>query len=336
MSSVELSVHGRPMVSVILLTYNQQDYIAKAIEGVVMQRTDFAIELIVADDCSSDATPLICREYAARYPDTIRLVENPVNKGLVDNYFDTVMLAAGKYIADCAGDDYWDDPDKLQRQVDSLEADPSAVLAYTNYRRYYEDSGLWNNDFYGTSGLELTDRLSYAHGVYDLIGCRGPMAAYLGTSCFRADRFMSVYRRYASYFRNKEYGCEDFQILFLMLREGDFIYDSRPTAVYRVKESVSHSSDTVRNLDYYMRSMSMKSDFIRDFGLNPSRCAGMMTGYALAVLSMGMQVGDPAYGRRAMAILRSLGIGRSLRLRMYAAMNRNAFTSRIFALLKRL
>ncbi|MDE6490981.1 MAG: glycosyltransferase, partial [Muribaculaceae bacterium] len=274
-----------------MLTYNQQEYIARAIEGVIMQRVDFGVELIVADDCSSDDTRCICREYAARYPGVIRLIENKVNKGLVDNYFDTVMLASGKYIADCAGDDYWDDPDRLQRQVDRLEADQSAVLAYTNYRRYYENSGDWNNDFYATSGLALTDRLTYDAGVYDLIGCRGAMAAYLGTSCFRADVFKGLYSRYTSYFRNREYGCEDFQILFLMLREGDFLYDSRPTAVYRVRESVSHSSDVSRTLKYYMRSLIMKSDFIRDFGLDVSRCAAMLIGYALAILSMSIVVG---------------------------------------------
>lgn len=175
------------MVSVILLTYNQQDYIARAIEGVVMQRTDFPVELIVADDCSTDSTPAICRDYAARYPGVIRLVENPVNKGLVDNYFDTVMLARGKYIADCAGDDYWDDPDRLQRQVDSLEADESAVLAFTNYRRYYEATGRWNNDFYGNSGLRLPERLTYDRDVYDLSAAVGRWRPILGTSCFRAD-----------------------------------------------------------------------------------------------------------------------------------------------------
>lgn len=336
MTYVDASLPVRPMVSVILLTYNQQDYIARAIEGVVMQRTDFPVELIVADDCSTDSTPAICRDYAARYPGVIRLVENPVNKGLVDNYFDTVMLARGKYIADCAGDDYWDDPDRLQRQVDSLEADESVVLAFTNYRRYYEATGRWNNDFYGNSGLRLPERLTYDRDVYDLIGCRGPMAAYLGTSCFRADRFRRLYGRYSAYFRNRDYGCEDFQLLFLMLREGDFIYDSRPTAVYRVKESISHATEIGGMLEYYMRSMVMKADFIKDFGLDPSRCASMMTGYAIALLSMGMQVGDPGYGRRAVGILQSLGIGSTLRLRAYAAINGNAAASRIFARLKRL
>lgn len=65
MTYVDASLPVRPMVSVILLTYNQQDYIARAIEGVVMQRTDFPVELIVADDCSTDSTPAICRDYAA-------------------------------------------------------------------------------------------------------------------------------------------------------------------------------------------------------------------------------------------------------------------------------
>lgn len=96
---------------------------------------------------------------------------------------------------------------------------------------------------------------------------------------------------------NRDYGCEDFQLLFLMLREGDFIYDSRPTAVYRVKESISHATEIGGMLEYYMRSMVMKADFIKDFGLDPSRCASMMIGYAIALLSMGMQVGDPGYGR---------------------------------------
>ena len=74
-----------PLVSVVTITYNHAPYIAKCIEGVLMQQVDFPMELIIADDCSIDGTRELCEEYAAKYPERIRLITSDTNLGAVEN-----------------------------------------------------------------------------------------------------------------------------------------------------------------------------------------------------------------------------------------------------------
>lgn len=120
-----------PLVSVNMLTYNHEPYIARAIEGVLAQQTDFGVELVIGEDCSTDRTAAICRDYAARYPGRIRLLTQDYNLGMRANNRRTLEACRGRYIAICDGDDYWSDPRKLQMQVDALEADPGSGLCHT-------------------------------------------------------------------------------------------------------------------------------------------------------------------------------------------------------------
>lgn len=116
------------MVSVSMITYNHEKYIAEAIEGVVMQKTDFPFELVIGEDCSTDNTRAICIEYQQKYPDIIRLRLPETNQGMMLNWINNIESGQGKYIALCDGDDYWTDPYKLQKQVDFMEANPGFAL----------------------------------------------------------------------------------------------------------------------------------------------------------------------------------------------------------------
>lgn len=116
------------MVSVCCLTYNHEKYIAQAVEGFVMQQTNFPIEIIIGEDCSTDRTRQILDGYASRYPDKIRLITSPSNVGANNNAVRVFKAVRGKYIAICDGDDYWTDPLKLQKQVDFLEQNEAFVM----------------------------------------------------------------------------------------------------------------------------------------------------------------------------------------------------------------
>jgi len=115
------------MVSVCCLTYNHEKYIRDALEGFVMQNTDFSYEVFVHDDASTDGTAAIIKEYAEKYPDIIKPIlqeENQRSKGvkIISTYI--APLAKGKYIAYCEGDDFWCNSYKLQKQIEFLEAHP--------------------------------------------------------------------------------------------------------------------------------------------------------------------------------------------------------------------
>ena len=135
-------MNAEPLVSVCMTAYNHAPYIGRAIEGVLSQRTTFAVELVLSDDCSPDGTGAICRDYAARYPDRIRLLTGDVNVGMRANYRRTIEACRGRYVAMCDGDDWWCDPLKLQRQVEALEADPACGLSYTRSERRFETTAL--------------------------------------------------------------------------------------------------------------------------------------------------------------------------------------------------
>ena len=109
-------------VSVLMLAYNQQQYVDEAIRSVVLQETDFDYELIIGDDGSSDATAERCREWQQRYPDRIRLLDHSDNVGLARNFVRTYREATGRYIAICEADDFWTDRHKLQIQADFLDS----------------------------------------------------------------------------------------------------------------------------------------------------------------------------------------------------------------------
>ena len=127
-----------PLVSICMVTYNHEPYIAQAIEGVLMQKTNFQYELVISDDCSLDNTRKICIEYKEIYPDIIKLLLSTKNQGITQNFLSTVQACSGKYIAQCDGDDYWTDPQKLQKQVDILEKNETYSICMHDNSNYYE------------------------------------------------------------------------------------------------------------------------------------------------------------------------------------------------------
>lgn len=125
-------------VSIFILTYNQEKFIAQAIESILMQRTNFHYQLVIGEDCSDDKTRLICDKYAEDYGNKIKLLPSPdKNTGLITNYMRTIKECDGKYIAICDGDDYWIDEYKLQKQVGFLESNPEYSIVYTRVRKFF-------------------------------------------------------------------------------------------------------------------------------------------------------------------------------------------------------
>jgi len=125
----------KPLVSIICLAYNHEKYIHQALEGFVMQQTDFPFEIIVHDDASTDHTAAIIKEYESKYPKLFRPIYQTENQYRLEKGRVTKIVykaAQGKYIALCEGDDYWTDPLKLQKQVDFLEAHPDVSLCSTS------------------------------------------------------------------------------------------------------------------------------------------------------------------------------------------------------------
>lgn len=143
-----------PKVTVHLFTYNHVLFIRDTIEGALMQQTNFAYEIILGDDESTDGTREICMEYAKKYPGKIRLMLHKRDNNikvlgkhcLIFQYLYNSFCARGKYIAVCSGDDYWTDPQKLQKQYDFLQANPHINRTTTDHVITYTSSTAKSRD----------------------------------------------------------------------------------------------------------------------------------------------------------------------------------------------
>ena len=124
-------------VSVAITTYNHENFIADALDGVLKQEVDFPYELVVGDDASTDRTRDILRSYREKYPDKVRLLLHEKNLGYrgAKNLSEVLDACYGEYVAVLDGDDYWTAPDKLKRQVQFLDDSPQCSICFHSLER---------------------------------------------------------------------------------------------------------------------------------------------------------------------------------------------------------
>ena len=127
-----MNITTEPLVSICCITYNHENCIRDAIEGFLMQKTDFPFEILIHDDASTDSTADIIKEYEEKYPDIIKPIyqtENQYSQGKRVSKFNWDR-ARGKYLASCEGDDFWIDPLKLQKQITEMEKNPDCYISF--------------------------------------------------------------------------------------------------------------------------------------------------------------------------------------------------------------
>lgn len=131
----------KPKVSICCWAYNHVKFIKDALDGFVMQKTDFPFEIIIHDDASTDGTADIIREYEAKYPHLFRAIYQTENQYYKYPFIEKTVfpMARGEYVAICEGDDYWTDENKLQKQVDFLDANPDFSICFHSIKVVHED-----------------------------------------------------------------------------------------------------------------------------------------------------------------------------------------------------
>ncbi len=151
-----------PLLTVAVITYNQERYVAQAMDGILRQQTDFPIEVLVSDDASTDGTVEILRQYESAYPGIFRMTYRKRNVGATANSYGNYASARGKYIASLEGDDYWIDPCYLQKGARFLE-DHDDYIAVAYRSRIIDENGAAVD----TNGIEKTKRFwEFEKAVY--------------------------------------------------------------------------------------------------------------------------------------------------------------------------
>ena len=155
---------GRVSVSVCMIAYNHQEFIAQAVESVLAQSGNLDIELVIGDDASSDETSAILRKYRQAHPEQIKLRVNRTNMGMMGNLEATLSECTGAYIAMLEGDDYWSDPQKLAKQVAFLEDNPDFALCFHPVRVL--ENGAFQADRFTRDVAGVTSIHDLAKGNY--------------------------------------------------------------------------------------------------------------------------------------------------------------------------
>lgn len=123
---------AKQIISVAVITYNQENTIAQTLDSILMQKGDFKLQIVVGEDCSKDNTYIICKQYADKYPDTIILLPNTHNLGIMANFARVMNACTGDFVGICAGDDYWCDEHKLQKQLDFFNSHADCGVVSTS------------------------------------------------------------------------------------------------------------------------------------------------------------------------------------------------------------
>ena len=124
----------------MLTTYNYLCCVTQALEGVLPQKLNFTLEVVIGEDCSTDGTRDVVIDYQNRYPELVRVLLPEINLGSMSNLIATMAACRGEFIAILEGDDYRTDPTKLQRQVDAMRANPNCSMCFHDAQIVYETS----------------------------------------------------------------------------------------------------------------------------------------------------------------------------------------------------
>lgn len=213
---------AEPLVSVYMITYNHEQFIAQALDGVLMQQVDFPYEIVIGEDKSTDRTREIVCDYQRRHPDKIRLhlsKENLYSQKLAG--YGPLNACRGKYIALCEGDDYWTDPLKLQKQVDAIEKTAGSVACFHTTKLLQ----LPANDVVGYLPRHMAlERLSFDDLVLRWGVCIQTAAYVFRRDCISDLPFLTI----------SKLSFGDAAIFLWVARKGSTIFLSECMSVYRM------------------------------------------------------------------------------------------------------
>jgi glycosyltransferase involved in cell wall biosynthesis len=243
-----------PLVSVKMITYNHAPFIAQAIEGVLQQKTNFPFELVIGEDCSTDGTREIVFEYQKKHPDIIRVITSDSNVGTKKNSRRTSKACRGKYLAYCEGDDYWQSPDKLQKQVDYLESHPDCGLVFTDYDFYYNSAKRTVKNVNYTKGFRSPMNLT----IEQVIGPDGGVIRTC-TIMARKELLEQVMKGDPILHQSDELLMGDIQLFAEMTQLSAVSYYPESMATYRIhEESATRSKDLAKTARFCKSACEIK------------------------------------------------------------------------------
>lgn len=230
---------SRPVVACGIIVYNQKQWIKQCLDGMLAQECDFPYNIVVADDCSTDGTQDVLREYQAQYPDKIKLVLNEQNGHIAKNWVSCARaLEGGEYVAFCDGDDYWSNPKKLQLQVGYMRAHTDCVAVSTDVDNIDEQGHIIKRNVY-QHNPPLTGMVQYD------MWTGGKSIATWSSYLFHRTAFDKIPLQG---FIDHDFPFQDWPATVIMAAYGEFHFLPISTVAYRVVEGSDSNGVNIQKI----------------------------------------------------------------------------------------
>jgi len=300
----------KPIVSVVVITYNQDGTIRKTLDSIFSQCCNFPFEVVVGDDCSNDNTQYILKEYKNNYPEKFRYFVNEENLGLVANYYKTIHNCFGKYISQCAGDDYWIDDFRLQKQVDFLENNPDYGLVHGDVHHFYERTGKVLYAYNKTNNIKIPEG-----DIFENLLLPSHIIKAM-TVCMRRNLVLDHY--ISNKISEKNWLLEDLPLWLEVSQKTKIHYIDDVFAMYRLSDdSVSRSQDPVKRYQFHISVFEVRKYFIDKYGCSERTKKAVAIQYNKTMLADGFALSDFSITKAAISNLKTTGAGLTIVDRIY-------------------
>ncbi len=272
----------KPLVSVVIITYNQEKYLKQTIESILDQDCNFTYEIIIGEDCSTDKTRHICLELQKQNPSKIRLNLQDKNVGITGNYLTTLALCRGQYITQIAGDDYWNNSLKLQKQVDILEADLTIGLVYTDVDFHYEKENKTQKAVFKNNLKKRT------FDFEDHLINKGFLAPM--TWLYRKEISPITFNY------SEDYVDESFPYLLDVYKQSKIYYLDEVTAVRRViMDSASHQITFSKKYKFSKGLFNIQKEYLEKYKVSDKIIKEVLSGNYIELLSSAIKMKDKKF-----------------------------------------
>ena len=222
----------RPAIDIILCSYNQEAYIAQALESILAQKVDADVRVIIADDRSTDRTPQIIRQYESQSPFPFLYLNAETNLGMHANYQRAFAACHGDYIAILEGDDWWHTETHLSQHIDFLESHPRHSMSYNLIAFHWQDTGVtrpqrWIFDDRQHLSIHLRQQISWGNQIGNLSSC--------------VFRTRLIHKLPEEFYRLK---FADWELGIMMARKGPIAMLREVTSTYRINSQGQWSALT--------------------------------------------------------------------------------------------
>jgi glycosyltransferase involved in cell wall biosynthesis len=245
-----------PLVSVKMITYNHAAFITQAIECVLKQKTNFPFELVIGEDCSTDGTRDIVFDYQKKYPNIIRVITSEKNVGMKKNAYRAVKACRGKYVAFCEGDDYWHNPEKLQKQVDYLESHPECGAVHSSFDVHHIGSGHLIKDYIRFKNWAVPRKMD----IYNLLNdCGIGFWIHTCTAMIRRHLYEQITEADPYIHQSDQFLMGDTPLWAEASLLSEIVFLPESLATYRMlEESASNSKDIIKKCRFNKSNADVK------------------------------------------------------------------------------